>query len=168
MEAPTRYANVEIRTVAGQTLVTAIEILSPANKRPGRDGAEAYDRKRRELLRSDAHLLEIDLLRAGQRPALVLPALHASYTILLSRAERRPEVEIWPLTLRTQIPAVPVPLQAPDPDVALDMRAALQQVYHNARYDLRIDYRLPPPLPDLTPDDSAWLDQQLRAQGLRA
>jgi hypothetical protein len=168
MEVPTRYANVEIRTVAGQTLVTAIEILSPVNKRPGRDGAEAYDRKRRELLRSDAHLLEIDLLRGGQRPALVSPVVHASYTILLSRAERRPEVEIWPLTLPAPIPAVSVPLQASDPDVALDIRAALQQVYHNARYDLRIDYRLAPPPPDLSPEDRAWLDRQLRAQGLRS
>ena len=139
----------------GQTLVTAIEILSPVNKRPGRDGADAYDRKRRELLRSEAHLVEIDLLRAGQRPALVTPQPAASYTMLLSRVERRPEVEIWPLSLRVRIPVVPVPLQKPDPDVALDVQTALEQVYRNARYDLRIDYGLPP-TPDLSSEDAAW------------
>ena len=33
-------------------LVTAIEILSPVNKRPGHDAQRDYERKRRELLRS--------------------------------------------------------------------------------------------------------------------
>jgi hypothetical protein len=65
MEVPTRYARIEIRTVDGETLVTAIELLSPVNKRPGVDGADAYERKRQELFRSEAHLLEIDLLRGG-------------------------------------------------------------------------------------------------------
>ncbi len=168
MEVPMRYANIEIRTIAGQTLVTAIEILSPVNKRPGRDGADAYDRKRRELLRSEAHLLEIGLLRAGQRPALVTPQPVEAYIMLLSRVERRPEVEIWPLSLRTRIPEAPIPLQKPDPDVTLDVQMALEQIYRNARYDLRVDYRLPPPLPDLAPDDADWLDQLLLAQGIRA
>ncbi len=167
MELPARYANIEIRTVAGQTLVTAIEILSPVNKRPGREAAEAYDRKRRELLRGDAHLLEIDLLRAGQRPPLVTPRLEAPYVILLSRVERRPKVDLWPLSLRARIPVVPVPLQAPDPDVALDVQAALEQVYRNARYDLRVDYRRPEPPPELPPAEAAWLDEHLRAHGLR-
>ncbi len=167
IEAPVRYTNLEIRTVAGQMLVTALEILSPINKRPGRDGADAYDRKRRELLRSEAHLLEIDLLRGGQRPALVSPVLDAPYMLLLSRVERRPEVEIWPLNLRTSIPPIRVPLQAPDPDVALDIQTALLHVYRSARYDLRIDYGVPPPPPDLPSEDAAWLDQHLRRQGVR-
>ena len=167
MEVPTRYANIEIRTVAGDTLITAIEILSPVNKRPGRDAADAYDRKRRELLRSAAHLLEIDLLRGGQRPALVTPQPAASYIVLLSRAERRPEVEIWPVSLQLRIPVVPVPLQQPDADVQLDVQAALEQVYRNARYDLRIDYRRPPPPPDLPGEDGAWVAQMLQARGRR-
>ncbi|MFN8513292.1 MAG: DUF4058 family protein [Chloroflexia bacterium] len=42
LEVPTRYSRIEIRTIAGETLVTAIELLSPANKRPGAEGAEAH------------------------------------------------------------------------------------------------------------------------------
>ena len=68
--------------------------------------------------------------------------------------------------LVVDVPVVPVPLKKPDPDVALDVQTALEQVYRSVRYDLRIDYRLPP-LPDLSPDDAAWLDELLSARGLR-
>ena len=113
MDIPTRYHRIEIRTVGDEALVTAIELLSPVNKRPGIDGAEAYDRKRREVLRSDAHLLEIDLLRAGRRPALITPLPDAPPSfIFLSRVERRPQIGIWPLSLRKPIPLLPVPLRA--------------------------------------------------------
>ena len=167
MEVPTRYQRIEIRAVGGDTLVTVIELLSPVNKRAGAESADAYDRKRRELLRSEAHLLEIDLLRAGRRPAFTTPLPEAPYFIFLSRRERRPLVEIWPLSLRGPIPVIPVPLRAPDADVSLDLTEALRRVYISARYDLRIDYRQTPPPPELPPDDAAWLDAHLRAQGLR-
>jgi len=62
---------------------------------------------------------------------------------------------------------VPVPLRRPDPDTPLPLTQLLHQVYRNARYDLRIDYRQPPPPPDLAPDEAAWLDSHLRARGLR-
>ncbi|MGD0044578.1 MAG: DUF4058 family protein, partial [Isosphaeraceae bacterium] len=52
----------ELRDRQGRELVTAIELLSPSNKRSGED-REQYLAKRRELLRSPAHLVEIDLLR---------------------------------------------------------------------------------------------------------
>src|SRR4051794_39944095 len=58
MEFPTRYHSIEIRLVGDEPVVTAIEILSPVNKRPGADAADAYERKRREIFNSDAHLLE--------------------------------------------------------------------------------------------------------------
>jgi hypothetical protein len=51
--------------------------------------------------------------------------------------------------------------------VPLDLNACLRQIYTSARYDLQIDYRQPPPPPDLTEDDAAWLDAHLRACGLR-
>jgi hypothetical protein len=43
----------------------------------------------------------------------------------------------------------------------------VQQVYHNARYDLQVDYRADPPSPALSPDDAAWLAAHLQAAGLR-
>ena len=65
------------------------------------------------------------------------------------------------------IPIVPIPLRRPDPDIPLDLTAALARIYANARYDLRIDYRQPPPPPELPAEDAAWLDAHLRARGLR-
>lgn len=167
MEVPTRYARLEVRTVGDETLITAIELLSPANKRPGADGADAYERKRQELFRSEAHLLEIDLLRGGKRPQVAGQLPDYPYFVLLSRAERRPRIEVWPLTLRDPIPGVAVPLRRPDPDVALDLTAALRQIYRNARYERRIDYQAAPPPPAFAPEDAAWLDAHLRERGLR-
>jgi hypothetical protein len=167
MEIPTRYARLEVRTVGDETLVTAIELLSPANKRPGVDGADAYEKKRQELFRSEAHLLEIDLLRAGRRPQVARPLPDNPYFVLLSRAERRPRIEVWPMNLRNPFPVVPVPLRYPDHDVALDLTVALRQIYHSARYERRIDYGAAPPPPPVAPDDAAWLDARLRERGLR-
>lgn len=167
LEFPTRYQRIEIRTVDDGTLVTAIEILSPVNKRPGTDAADVYERKRREIFNSGAHLLEIDLLRGGRRPALLEPLPEAPYFIFLSRADRRPVIEIWPLSLQKPIPVVPVPLQWPDPHIPLNLNDALAHAYRSARYDLRVDYRQPPPPPELTPEEAAWVDTHLRARGLR-
>jgi len=164
---PTRYARIEIRSVLQQTLITAIELLSPANKRPGPDGADAYEKKRQELFTSNVHLLEIDLLRAGVRPQLARPLPPAAYYAFLSRAYRRPLVEVWPIALSDPLPVLPVPLVYPDPDVALDLGTILRQVYRRAHYERVIDYRADPPPPPLSPDEMAWLDQQLRTQGLR-
>jgi hypothetical protein len=164
---PTRYARIEIRSVTHETLVTSIELLSPANKRPGADGADAYEQKRQELFQSDTHLLEIDLLRAGQRPRLARPLPPNPYFIFLSRSYRRPLVEVWPITLPEAIPVVPVPLTYPDRDVRLDLTRVLHQVYRNARYERQIDYRDAPPAPELASEDTAWLDARLREQGLR-
>jgi hypothetical protein len=167
LDVPTRYQRIEIRTVGDEALVTAIELLTPVNKRPGTNAADAYERKRRELFQSAAHLLELDLLRGGRRPALLSPLPDAPYFVFLSRAERRPVIEIWPLSLREPIPPLPVPLRQSDPDVPLDLTAALARVYSSARYDLRIDYRQAPPPPELPPEDATWLDAHLRARGLR-
>jgi hypothetical protein len=167
MEVPVEYARIEIRSVREHVLVTAIELLSPANKRPSGEGADAYEKKRQEIFSSTAHLLEIDLLRKGRRPQVARPLPEAAYFIFLSRVQRRPQIEIWPLALRAPIKAVPVPLRYPDPPIALNLGAAIHEAYRRARYDLEIDYREPPPPPELAPDDAAWLDAHLRERGLR-
>ena len=167
MVVPVEYARIEIRTVRDQVLVTAIELLSPANKRPGADGADAYEQKRQEIFSSSAHLLELDLLRAGRRPQVARPLPAAPYFIFLSRMQRRPYIEIWPLSLRVPIAPVPVPLRHPDPPVALDLGAAIGEAYRRARYDLEIDYHESPPPPELPAEDAVWLDAYLRERGLR-
>ena len=167
INVPTRYARIEIRSVTHETLITSIELLSPANKRPGADGAGAYEAKRQELFASDVHLLEIDLLRGGERPRVARPLPTAAYFVFLSRSYRRPLIDVWPVGLRDALPVLPVPLAYPDADVALDLGQVLHQVYRNARYNRQVDYQHDPPAPDLTATDAEWLAAHLRARGLR-
>lgn len=167
LEVPVRSQSIEIRRVQDGVLVTAIELLSPVNKRHGHEAFHKYRLKRRDLLRAGVHLLEIDLLRGGSRPPLVTPLPDAPYFVFLSRAERYPNVDIWPVSLQEPIPILPTPLVEPDPDVPLDLNRAIQVVYDEAFYHLRIDYAQPPPLPALSPDDATWLDTHLQAAGAR-
>ena len=66
LETPVRLANVEVREAGTDILVTAIEILSPINKRPG-DERQKYLRKWRELLRAEVHVMALDLYRRGEQ-----------------------------------------------------------------------------------------------------
>jgi Protein of unknown function (DUF4058) len=168
VEEPFHEYALEIRDSATGSLVTAIEILSPINKKPGAEAFAAYHRKRREVLRTAAHLLEIDLLRGGRRPPPLDDLPTAPYFVFLSRADRRGLLEIWPLHFRQPLPLVPVPLQEPDPDVPLDLGKALHAIYERAAYDLRLDYTQPPPDPALSSDDAQWVEALLHTAGLRA
>jgi hypothetical protein len=163
LDVPVKEQSIEIREVGTGALVTAIEVLSPVNKRRGHEAYETYRRKRRDLLRTSIHLMEIDLLRSGERPPLITDLPDTPYFVFLSRGDRRPKVEIWPLKLQDAIPVLPVPLRAPDPDIPLDLCLAVRRIYDKAAYDLRIDYRQPPPKPDLSPEDAEWLRKQLQA-----
>ena len=151
---------VELRDVAGHRLVTAIELLSPSNKRP--PGRRQYLRRRNRVLRSSAHLLEIDLLRRGRRVPMEEALPPAPYYVLLSRAEARPVTEVWPVALAEALPAVPVPLLPGDPDVTLDLQQAVTAVYDVVGYDLLLDYSKPPSVP-LTPEEQAWAAKHLSA-----
>lgn len=165
-EAPVELLSVEIRTTGTKQLVTAIEILSPVNKRPGHHAYLDYRRKRTDPLHSAAHFLEIDLLRAGERSPLERPVPRAAYVVTLSRATRRPTVEVWPIQISDSLPVLPIPLLEPDPDVPLDLDDALAAVYERGAYGAQIDYRVAP-LPPLTDEEARWIDGRLRAQGAR-
>lgn len=147
--------SVEIRGAENELLVTTIEILSPVNKLRGHQGYLDYERKRRELLYSPVHLIEIDFLRGGE------PVPSAPYYVTLSRAEQRPRATVWPIPLNAHLPDVPVPLQAPDPDVLLRLDEIVDEVYERGGYDAQIDYRQPPPPPPLTGQEVAWVEQLL-------
>lgn len=141
-----------IRDRDGNDLVTVIELLSPTNKYAGPD-REQYLGKRREILRSRAHFVELDLLRGGPRmPPDELPT--CDYCAIVSRVEERPQAGVWPWRLRDPIPLLPIPLRAPAPDATLDLKAAIDQAYDIGRYGNYI--YTGPPEPRLAPDDTAW------------
>jgi hypothetical protein len=156
--------SVEIRDVAERRLVTLIEILSPVNKRG--EGAREYAQRRLEVMQTATHLLEIDLLYQGERIQLHGEPPPAPYYIYLSRSERRPFTQVWALDLRQPLPTVPVPLLRPDPDVALDLQAALAACFELVGYEELLDYTTPPPA-GLTKEDEAWVIETLQTAGLR-
>ena len=154
------HVTVEIRDAENNLLVTAIEVLSPTNKRG--EGREEYLAKRRRVLLSTAHLLEIDLLRSGQRVPTRQPLPRSPYFLLLGRSEKRPLTEVWPIGLDQPLPSVPVPLLPGDVDAALDLQQALTSVYDTFRYDRTIDYAQPPAVP-LGPEEAAYAEDRLSA-----
>jgi hypothetical protein len=143
---------IEIRDREDRQLVTVVELLSPANKRAGAD-RDQYLSKRLEYTRSGTHLIEIDLLRGLQRMPLV-DVEDCDYCVMVSRAEERPEVGVWPLGLRDPLPEIPIPLRAPDPDASVELQAVLHRVYDAAGYEDYIYRRRPSPL--LRAADAAW------------
>jgi hypothetical protein len=155
------HFNVQIRDREKRRLVTSIEFLSPTNKR-GR-GRKKYLAKRGRILSSTAHLMEIDLLRQGQRVPMVRPLPPASYFVFLSRTEERPMTEIWPISLRDALPVVPVPLLPGDADVPLDLQSALNNIYDQVGYDLAVDYGKPPEVP-LSEEEAAWAGELLKSR----
>lgn len=152
-----RHAYLEIRDRHGRELVTVIELLSSSNKRLGPD-REQYLAKRRQLLAGNTHLVEFDLLRGGPRlPLEDLP--DCDYYAMVSRAEERPRVGVWPLRLRDPLPTIPIPLRAPDADARLDLQALLHRLYDSAGYRYYVYDGAPQP--PLHPEDAAWARQFL-------
>ncbi len=151
--SPVPLVTVEIRSTDGRRLVTAIEILSPANKTGG--GRREYLAKRQKILRSDAHLVEIDLLRRAERVPMQQDLPSASYFVFVSRAEDRPMIDVWPIALRQSLPTVSVPLLAGDPEIALDVQQAFDNVYDLRGFDLLLDYSQPPEV-TLAPEEARW------------
>ena len=156
--------NVEIRDVAERRLVTVIEILSPVNKRG--EGWRDYVDRRTELLQTRTHLLEIDLLRQGTRIPLVGELPPAAYYVYLSRTQRRPRTQVWPVKLRDRLPTAPVPLLPPDPDVPLDLQAAVKECFDLVGYERLLDYAASPPPPPLSEGDATWAAEVVLAAGL--
>jgi hypothetical protein len=174
--APLQHHFVEILDAErGHQLVTLIEIVSPANKRPGPD-RRVYEAKQQDVLASDANLIELDLLRGGRRllpyPDLVaaVDALAPDYLVLLNRSTLRQGYSMdytrYPVRLREPLPCIPVPLAGQDPDVLLDLQVAANRVYREGPYRRMVDYGAEPD-PPLTEEDAAWADALLRAAGLR-
>ena len=154
--------SIEIRDVAQRRLVTLIEILSPANKRG--EGALEYGQRREEIMQTATHLLEIDLLSKGSRIQLAAEQPKAPYFVYLSRSNRRPYTVIWAVSVRIPLPTVPVPLLVPDPDVALDLQAALNACFDLVGYEMLLDYQADPPS-GLEDDDQAWVAETVKKAG---
>lgn len=154
MSIPTRVVSAYIRARENEKLVAVIEILSPVNKRAG-NGRNEYLEKRATFLESRVHFIEIDLLRKFARMPFDGKLPRCDYLAVVCDGYQRPHCDAYPITLRQRLPALPIPLLKPDPSVPLDLQDALNTAYERARYDLRINYSIPPH-PPLSTDDAEW------------
>jgi Protein of unknown function (DUF4058) len=151
-EITERY--LEIREIKTGKVVTVVEVLSPKNKRVG-EGREKYLTKRQKVLNSATHLVEIDLLRMGNFMPMDA-SIPSDYRILVSRANLRPEAELYPFNLRESIPQFLFPLQPLETEPVVNLSEVLGQVYQEAALDLAIDYSQQP-IPPLSESDYQWM-----------
>jgi hypothetical protein len=164
-EEETHERYIEILHRPERALVAVLELLSPADKEePGRSD---YLAKRNALLRHRVHLVEVDLLIGGRRlpPEVGLPP--GDYYALVSRGDRRPDCDVYAWSLRQCLPAIPIPLLPPDPDVWLDLAAVFATAYERGRYARSLDYAAPPPV-SLDEETRRWVMERARGGNGRA
>jgi hypothetical protein len=160
-----RETFIEVKETGTTKVIAIIELLSPTNKRPG-TGRNLYQQKRLDILNSQTHLVEIDLLRAWEPMPVSRTSHQAHYRILISRAEQRPMAHLLPFSIRQPIPSFSLPLQPGDTEPTINLGQLLHQLYDQAGYDLRLNYRAEP-APSLSQEDAVWADNLLRQVELR-
>jgi hypothetical protein len=166
MDEEIEEAFLKLIHVETEELVTIIEVVSPTNKIRGSRGRASFMGKRQEIMNSEVHWVEIDLLRAGV-PTVTDPPLPASdYRVLVSRSDQRTKTRFWPNGVREVLPVIAIPLRGKGSEVPLDLGAVFREAYDRAAYDATLDYRKEPQ-PPLKGDDAKWARELLRGRGAR-
>ena len=167
---PAEQALVEVRDGRGSSgLVTAIEILSFANKGGGRD-RRTYVRKQRDYADGGVSLVEIDPLRTGRRSP---PALRAQrllerrgrrfdYLVLVRRSSGDDRTFAQPFALTQPFPATAVPLRRGTEDVVLDLQYCFDRQYDGGPFRRSVNYDAPPD-PPLPPPLRPWAAERIAA-----
>lgn len=169
----TEVSFVEIRdSRQGHEVVTLIEIVSPSNKRPGLD-RDRFLQKRSEILGSHTSLIEIDLLRTGDRSWTRPTVTHEifmldpspDYLVAVNRAWQRGgptlKVQVFPIALEAILPVIGVPLREQIPEVTLDLQFVFQTVYDTGPYRRGAVNYAQPPQPPLDGNRAAWAAQRV-------
>lgn len=139
IEEERREVYIEIVRRPNRSLVAVVELLSPANKaEPGRS---LYLAKRNALLRQPIHLVELDLLASGRRLPMGADYPSGDYFALVSRAEARPNCEVYAWAAGRPLPAIPLPLHVPDPDCIVDLESVFRTAFLKGQYARSDDYR---------------------------
>lgn len=145
---------IEVKDAATKEVVTAIEILSSANKKG--DGRQKYEYKRQQVLDSLTNLVEIDLLFWGE-PLPILNNITSHYRILVSSSDTRPTADLYPFNLSDSIPEFQLPLRPFDHTPVVDLQKLINELYEQLGYDYFINYQAPPPPPWSESDVAQWL-----------
>ncbi len=165
-EKPTQRHIEIVDLNSGNRVVTAIELLSPANKQE-EAGRCAYRRKQREYIEAGVNLVEIDLIRTGSfivaAPEGRIPwDMRTHFIICIRRAYRPEQAEIISVALEQPVPNFRLPLRQTDADAVLRLQPLLDDCYLRGRY-ASIDYSQPS-RPKLDDKLAAWAMELTRAR----
>jgi hypothetical protein len=165
--------SVEIRDASrDHEVVTIIEILGPTNKRRGPD-RELYWKKREEVLASETSLVEIDLLRHGDR-SFYGPTIYgrlvefdppADYLLLVNRSWKRglqTSFQLFPSYVRNPLPVISIPLREGEVETTLDVQYVFSRAYDSGPYRRgAVDYSSDLDGPN---DFVTWARERVRAE----
>src|SRR5262249_32431672 len=141
--APRKRRYIKIVDVRAKTIVTVLELLSPANKKGGADRTH-YLEKRNEYLASGLSFVEVDLLRGGRRlPLGKTRSKVGDYYAMVCRAWEFPRAGFWTFGLRDPLPDIPVPLTEELGDTRLRLRSCVNRAYEEGRYSTSLSYDEP-------------------------
>ncbi len=145
----------------GNRVVTAIEVLSPWNKSPGRLN-EDYQKKLKNYALAEVSVVEIDLLRTPRGRLAVTdvdlpPERRATYYTCVRRGWIDYQWEVYSFPLRLPISPIKIPLRRSDADAILQLQPLIDRVYVAGGHD-DIDYSKPV-FPPLSHDDQLWAKQ---------
>ncbi len=159
-----RQRELRIRDGRNRRLVTAIEVLSPSNKRGG--GLVTHMEKLRAYWASAVHTVDIDLLRGGLPPYTIdeVPLTAGNRPVTPYRiVQVRPDDELllWEIGLTDPLPVIPIPLSYPDPPMVLNLQQAFTEFYAYSTYSPRRAEGLSAIRPPLTEEELEKLRQRL-------
>jgi hypothetical protein len=169
---PFQESFIEIRRRKGKEvrLVTSLEVLSPSNKTAGNPAHEQYVAKQHEILGSEVHLVEIDLLRGGTHTSAVAREVAEAkggsfdYHVSVHRFDRPTDYFVYPIQLEQRLPAITIPLLPGDPDVTLDLQTVFDQAYDAGPYNREVDYDEDTVVPPLRSDQLKWAAARRRTR----
>jgi hypothetical protein len=166
------YLNIYKKVGDKRRLVCSIEILSLTNKTPGEKGRKLYRRKQHAILNRKIHLVEIDLLRAGEHTTAVAldwakeKTGDFDYHICVRRFNRFEKYDVYPILMQERLPIIAVPLLPADGDIEVDMQAIFQKAYEAGPFQRAIDYRKDKIEPPLRKQQDEWMRGVLRHAGI--
>lgn len=134
-----RQRTLTIRDVKSLELVTAIEVLSPSNKKG--EGLLDYRYKRAEFIRNTVNFVEIDLLRGGEATYTHKEWPNSTYRIHAVNATER-TISLWSVQLNEVLPSVSIPLLYTDRDIVLNLQEMFEEVYKYGSYPRTLRYDL--------------------------
>jgi hypothetical protein len=115
---------------------------------------------RQAHLEGRVNLVEIDLVRGGQRIPMEEDWPASPGYVLTCWKKTAPMCKVWPAYFDRPLPKLRVPLAPRDDDLVMDLQPMVEAIYERSRYAMDINYERPclPPLDERT---AAWIKERL-------